>query len=235
MALLFIDFEWWKDAKGYRLVAPERARPAESTSVLQSVGKPQRVVPNGGESRAYRPLDKFDTLYMAFAHVRTAENLLHFIEYYGPLTAHGLQPDRGDRVSFVLENAEMFRAWLDANDKTPKRTHGVDWQRGQKDDRRRKELAAWIGKEGKRIGSLEASLTADTSGVLSFRVRPKTLLTALWLQLAQALSGGKKISACLHCGEWFEAGPDTDKRFDAKFCSDEHRIAFNSLKRSREN
>jgi len=33
---------------------------------------------------------------------------------------------------------------------------------------------------------------------------------------------------------FFEAGRGTGRRLDAKFCSDEHRIAFNSLKRSRE-
>ena len=213
MALLFIDFEWWKDAKGYRLAAPEPGTLAGS--LLESVGKPQRVVPNGGKRIAYRPLDRFDQLYMAFAGVQTPENLLHFIENYGPLTAHGLQPDRGDRVPFVLGQAAMFRDWLDAN------------------HRRRKELVAGVGEDGEKFGSLDFSLTANTSGVVRLRVFPRTLLSALRLQLAQTLSGGTKIRACLHCGKWFEAGPGTDRRLDAKFCSDDHRVLYNSLKRSK--
>ena len=61
------------------------------------------------------------------------------------------------------------------------------------------------------------------------------LLDALWLQLGQALTVSAKIRQCEHCGNWFEAGRGTGRRLDAKFCSDEHRIAFNSLKRSKEN
>jgi len=38
--------------------------------------------------------------------------------------------------------------------------------------------------------------------------------------------------ACAHCGAMFEAGRGAGRRADAKFCSDEHRVAFNSLKRS---
>jgi hypothetical protein len=31
-------------------------------------------------------------------------------------------------------------------------------------------------------------------------------------------------SPCAQCGMLFEAGPGTDRRFDAKFCCDDHRI-----------
>jgi hypothetical protein len=67
-----------------------------------------------------------------------------------------------------------------------------------------------------------------------WRVRPSTLLDGLWLQFGQAVTRGSRIQTCAHCGAWFEAGRGTGRRLDSKFCSDEHRIAFNSLKRSRE-
>lgn len=41
-----------------------------------------------------------------------------------------------------------------------------------------------------------------------------------------------KVCTCLHCGSYFQAGPGTDRRLDAKFCSDQHRKDFNSLKRT---
>jgi hypothetical protein len=226
MALLFIDFEWWKDAKGYHLADPEPATPIGSRtdptygfgigpSLLESVGKPQRVVPNGGKRIACRPLEKFDKLFRAFASIKSADDLLQFIKQFGPLTEAGLLPDRGENVPFVLEHAESFRKWLDAN------------------HRSRKDLAAWIGQEGKKFANLEASLTTDASGEVHLRVLPRSLLGALWLQLAHTLAGGTKIRSCVHCGKWFDAGPGTARRLDAKFCSDDHRVLYNSLKRSK--
>ena len=222
---LLIDFEWSKDAKGYRLVDPEPARPPPIVhpdfqfeirpTFLEMIGKPQRVVPNGGNSVTYRPLNKFGELYKAFANIKTAEDVLSFIANYGPLTEAGLQPDSGEEVPRVLEHAEAFRSWLNAS------------------QGRRKKLAASIGIEGTKIANLEASLATDASGTLHLRILPRNLLAALWLQLAQTLAGGIKIRACLHCGGWFECGPDTDRRLDAKFCSDEHRVLYNSLKRSK--
>ena len=212
MTLLLIDFEWWKDAKGYRLADPEPATPG--LSLLEGVGKPLRVVPNGGKRIACRPLEKFDKLFGAFASIKTADDLLQFIKQFGPLTDAGLLPDRGENVSFVLEQAEGFRNWLNAN------------------HRSRQDLAAWIGREGKKFANLEASLTADASGI-HLRVLPRTLLGALWLQLAHTLAGGIQIRPCVLCGEWFDAGPGTARRLDAKFCSDDHRVLYNSLKRSK--
>ncbi|MFZ0423447.1 MAG: hypothetical protein WAL80_11270 [Xanthobacteraceae bacterium] len=220
--MLLIDFEWWKDANGYRLVEAEAAKPIilradgieVTPTLMERIGKPQRVVPNSGNRLSCRPLNKFAELYKAFASIETAESVLWFIKSYGPLTEAGLEPSRGEDVSYVLEHAESFRGWLDAN------------------HRRRKELATWIGEEGKKIGNLEASLTADDTGAMRLRVQPRTLLGALWVQLAQTIAGGTMIRACLHCGGWFECGPGTDRRLDAKFCSDEHRVLFNSLKRS---
>ncbi|HET8920663.1 MAG TPA: hypothetical protein VFN27_13400, partial [Xanthobacteraceae bacterium] len=58
------------------------------------------------------------------------------------------------------------------------------------------------------------------------------LLDAIWLQLAEALSGDAQIRRCLQCGAWFAAGANFGRRRETKFCSDEHRILYNSLKRT---
>jgi hypothetical protein len=73
----------------------------------------------------------------------------------------------------------------------------------------------------------------DASGRFQLRILPENLLDALWLQLAQTLASGTNIHACLLCGQFFEVGQGTNKRLDAKFCSDEHRIQFNSRRRSK--
>jgi hypothetical protein len=82
---------------------------------------------------------------------------------------------------------------------------------------------------------MDVRLTLDPDAKTPrLRVTPRCLLDALWVQLGQALSGGGAFRQCQHCGQLFEAGGATGLRADAKFCSKEHKIAFHSLKRSRE-
>ena len=207
------DFEWRIDTKGYRL---ERLHSLKGLcSGLSSLiphdadlsTKPLWVVRrNGGRFRDYRPLANFDMLYSHFARIKTSEELLDFIKKFGSLTKDGDFPSCGNLVSYLLPHARAFRAWLNG-----------------KGDLR-----------GEYFTQLEASLKPDVSGSLHLQLVPRDLLSGLWLQLGLKLSGEKKISTCLHCGNWFEAGPGTGRRADAKFCSDEHRIEFNSHKRTKE-
>jgi len=67
-----------------------------------------------------------------------------------------------------------------------------------------------------------------------WELRPSTLLDGLWLQFGQSVTRGAEIRGCAHCGNWFEAGRGTGRRAGSKFCSEEHKIAFHSLKRSKE-
>ena len=47
---------------------------------------------------------------------------------------------------------------------------------------------------------------------------PVNLLSALWLQFANAISAEKDFHACRRCGKWFEVGPGAAKSH-AVFCS----------------
>lgn len=230
MSLLFIEFEWWKDAEGYRLAEPEppKPRPKQVHPVFEVIhpheldpfGKPQRVVPNSGELIPYQPLSntKFDKLSRVFASIQTPENVLYFVQQYGPLTEAGLYPDQGENVENALKQATFFRDVLNGGRPRRKRTSAF-FEGGVT--------------ESPHFASLEASLTPDASGALRLRVLPKNLLDALWLKLAHELAAGTRIRACLLCGTWFGAGPGTNKRLDAKFCSDEHRVLYNSRRRTK--
>jgi hypothetical protein len=79
---------------------------------------------------------------------------------------------------------------------------------------------------------LNVMIITDDEQRLRLKVGPRCLLDALWLQLAQA-SGSATFRVCRNCREPFVAGPKGNRRGDAKFCSDECRIEFNSLQRSR--
>jgi hypothetical protein len=84
------------------------------------------------------------------------------------------------------------------------------------------------------IADLKASASIDKAkGGITIKVRPTRLLDALWLQLGGELSGGAEFRQCKHCGNWFPVGGKSGRRLVARFCSDKHRIEFNSLERTR--
>ena len=140
--------------------------------------------------------------------------MLDFVQKYGPLTIYG--NDQGDRVGEVIRRAEIMRDTL-------------KWMAAHPQRRMSHETFFGPGI------SLHACLEWDRrSRSPQWRFRPTALIDGLWLQFAQAVTRGVQMRTCLHCGDLFEAGLGTGRRLDAKFCSDEHRIAFNSLKRSKE-
>lgn len=50
-------------------------------------------------------------------------------------------------------------------------------------------------------------------------ITPKNLLGALWLQLAQALEGGRDYRRCATCRSWFSVAPELN-RSDRLYCSE---------------
>jgi hypothetical protein len=210
-----IDFEWSVDAKGYRL---ERAR----------------IIGQGGSKQRMR-LKDFPTLFSIFAKVQTPERLLDFVTKFGRLTNDKHEEPQGDDVRYVLTNAKAISVALE--------TIGAHMG----------NLPTWLGGEveyevpslgkGAKVvggipipGALTASLAPDpTTGAWELRLRPPSLLDAIWLQFAQAATSHKALRPCGHCGKWFEAGVGSGRRADAKYCSDRCRMEHKSLERSPKN
>ena len=200
-----IDFTGWKDPSGYRL--------AKTDGFL-------RVVRNGRPKdplEVARPLDQTPELFRIFASRVTKDlDVLAFVQRYGPLTFYANTP--GDIIEEVLFHARTMRSLLNS-------FSGQLWK---------PDLAGKF--DALPSCTLHAAVVWDhVKKSLRWELRPSTLLDGLWLQFGQAVTRGAHIRACAHCGEWFETGAGTGRRLDAKFCCDEHRTAFNSLKRSREN
>jgi hypothetical protein len=223
-AMFSIDFEWWRDNAGYRYVpaAPGNPEPSEMSAKYQIIapimgpaGKPARIVRRGGKLVPYRPFDKVHGLYRLFAHRGTiAEELLDFVNRFGPLTEEGNR-DSGEEVLFAFAHASAMREVLSC----PMTERPAYFSR--------------FGDKGLAWSRIDVALAFNPmTGKPQFRLTPPTLVNALWLELGQALVSDASIRNCMHCGGWFEAGPGTGRREDAKFCSDAHRIAFNSRRRS---
>jgi hypothetical protein len=95
-------------------------------------------------------------------------------------------------------------------------------------------LVAQSGETGLHFANIDVTLTCNPiTGKLQFQLKPPDLLTALWLELAEFLTGDTTIKRCKHCGDWFVAGPGTGRQALAEFCSPAHQVKFNSLKRSK--
>jgi hypothetical protein len=233
MQTILSDFEWFRHAAGYRLVN-RQSLPG---------GQPpmDRIVANSNDRQPYQ-VDKIDVLYKHFAAIYTPDKLLDFANHFGPLTDGGPDyylddpgyldeegfvgmrvsgPYEGESVSECLNRAKMFRTLMNYRDKG------------------RQSLAKYFRspqyRHSDNLGPLgNVVLEPDASGEVHLRIVPHNLWQALQLQLGQVLAGERNFRPCRYCGQWFECGVGTAKRGDAKFCSDDHRITFNSLKRSKE-
>lgn len=227
------DFEWFRDPAGYELLAGRAAAylcqpPVEGVSIFTIPpqlaplpAQPERIVRGGGQLQPYRPFEYFSRLFDQFSKDDSPKGLLNFVERFGPLTNDGCDPKQGEDVTVLAKHATQMRRLLDA------------YASGQKS-----AMAGILGPKGAELGN---SPIGELQGRLIFdpaterprlRLIPKNLLNAIWLELAQCVTEGAPLKACLQCGEFFEYGVGTPRRADAKFCSDEHRVAFNSRKRS---
>lgn len=156
--------------------------------------------------------------FRVFANIAgNPEGALDFVQQYGPVSF--VAEKIGDRVEGINQGARAMRRLLDA----------VADRQWMSDERAENLTKAPLG-----LGMLNFGFVWDPARkapVWSFQAM--CLRDALWLQFGQAMMRGAQLRACLHCADWFEAGVGTGRRADAKFCSDEHRVAFNSLKRSK--
>jgi hypothetical protein len=283
MADFLVDFEWYKNANGFKLI-PWKSIISGGRSLDRSG---DCIVANGRKWIPYRPLDEFDTLYIVFAGVKTPSDLLKFMNMFGPLTPIGIRADPepvqagavwGDDVSDGLNQARLFRELL-LRQRRPSalaaffrseiraaeiRSHKeaykraeiaapepievdptwssipadfiltVDFQKGirikLKRPRRNTEYdeLLWLN-----LPIAEIDLIPDPDSGVRLRLKTESLISALWWQLAQKLSGNSMVRQCRYCGTLFEVGLGTRRRADATFCSNDHSVRFHSLRRSK--
>lgn len=240
MTALGLNLNWFKDSKGYRIV---------------DYGKyGARVVGNGGKLIPFRPLDGNDLVFSAFANVRSPDTLLHFVGLYGLLNAPAygvkvhtprgatttfgsvdftLSPDNklsevkaaptmyGERVDSHIETAMLFREILQQANKGWRRIPAT--------------LADSIAAALDERALGEISLAGDRERGFRVVLTANSLMDGIWLQLGQKVSGQTRFRTCElpTCGELFEVGSIFGRRTDARFCSDAHRIEFNSRRRTK--
>jgi hypothetical protein len=228
---LLKDFEWHRDKKGYRLALD----PPFKWLGMQEGHRV--IVANGGHSEliSYRPFARGGDLCTAFASVKTADELLRFVNDRGPLTAHFLPPSSpnaelaakmrkllsdGESVDAGLENAKMFGDLLRLKSRGNPRKLASYFESDK--------LANFSVRN--LIGRVE--LVGDPDKGLRLKICPPHLLGALWYQLGLKLSQ-VTLRTCPVCDKVFEVGAGTPLRADAQFCCREHKVEFFNHKRPR--
>jgi hypothetical protein len=170
----------------------------------------QRVARSGGAAETYKPLEGHENPLGQFTSIESPQEVLEFVRKFGPVTDEGMDTSKGENVQNALQQARLMGKVLRAakNEQYPL---DISWEPTPI------SLAIKLGESGSEEPFL--------------KVGPRTLLDAIWLQLAEVIAGDGEIRHCRYCGLWFAAGGQSGRRQDAKFCSDEHRIAFNNDQR----
>ena len=63
------------------------------------------------------------------------------------------------------------------------------------------------------------------------KIKPLSLMAALWKQVAEEISTGTNFKKCKFCPMWFSYGPGTGRKNTKVFCSDRCRVAWNRQKK----
>jgi hypothetical protein len=215
------DFIWASDTEGYHI--PGNVNLNARDTILDG----KRIVRNGGMLQRYQPAS-IPTILDRFLSVHTPADMLNFAKRYGPLTQSGFycaaseddflgpdqlswQSEEGEPLDLGLGHAGWFRDVLQRKGKP-------------------NQVARTFDKL--RLEKYQVRIEADKKSGIKLRYFPEDLLDFLILNLAHVVLALPTYSRCLMCGEFFKKGVGTNRRVDAQFCTDQHRIDFNSQKRT---
>ena len=125
-------------------------------------------------------------------------------------------------MEWICSGEPPLRSWL--------------WQwgnQGRDDDERlirfasgwaQKQINDAMGGSEKETATSVRILMNDEKDGMTLHIVPDTLLAAMWLQCARALTENPTFKACEHCGKWFELAPGA-RRKNSKYCSVRCKVA----------
>lgn len=184
--------------------------------------------------RLYAPLFEQPGLFLEFANLElNRESALKFANRYGqlgigqffareplPAPEQG-EPSRERRTERVL--GDTWRAWQD--EQGFMRVAVKDWQQltqGGGEDEEVESLLTVLNQQLR--GRVVPLLTPDAvQGGFKLDWRPVSLIGALWLQLAHAVSQNQRFRPCDGCGAWLEESGQRS-RWNLIYCSDACRM-----------
>jgi hypothetical protein len=236
---LLLNKEWFRCPDGYGLEhSPERKDTRG--------GLGERIVAHSRNIVSYRPFAQYDMLWSAFAEVKSTDDLVRFLQKFGPLEVEWfLRPVESQDIERALTWAGEFRALLRAKAGGSRKVAKTFRSQRLADLQARLKYTGDLNQTRSHVKGAESFprglplsvgyiiLEEDPVSGIKIVVRPESLISGLWVQLARKLAGPAVTRNCRFCGSLFEAGPGTSRRSDATFCSSDHSVRFYSLQRSR--
>lgn len=223
-------FEWRVADNGYRWTADDLLFAPEGSSFEKKI----------------KPLEeeKYSGLFRTFAKTPTTkEGVLDFANKYGHLGT-GAGGVGGD-IDFEWEywddekweewernvrceetnppDMEPFEFW--SYHITRMRQCVKTWDKVQSGEAVEKEMQRLqVTVSNNLRGRVRVAFSRDPERIGGFllQIKPNTLLGALWLQLAETISGCRKHRACAACRNWFEVSPEMFRK-NRVYCSEECR------------
>jgi hypothetical protein len=197
------------------------------------------MVRKGGRLIRTHPLERNDMLFRLFCNVKTADQALNFVKEYGFLndpdpspTVRGYVDENfdlnlipsapeiaGEKVDNHIGTAALFRDILDQAKRGFRRVPP------QLNEALAEELSE------RSLGDIQ--LIGDRRVGFRSVLRARSLMDAMWFQLATNISESTDFHPCGLCGELFPRGRGTGRRADAIFCNNAHKIEFHSRNRSK--
>ena len=212
-------FEWERDLDGYRIVSLKAKDVGDVEKGDDSEETIEYFVPIGRRTIRYRPLEEHPALFMEFAQLSqsstglpTSQDVKEFVDKYGLLKSS----QKPLRVGDVIWDSMRMK-------------DGVYWWRkGEQTGDLTQFIADW---NKVRLAPIDIRFDKAWDATFpSLFIKPKDLLAAMWLQIAQAVSKQTDLRKCLHCPTWFTYGPGTGRRKTAFYCSDRCRRAAHRAK-----
>ncbi len=211
-------FAWSIDQDGYQPISAEVLPLGVESPILKDppVGGGWCIRRKGGPLKEYWPLEAEPGLARRFAYLsREPQEILDFANEFGFLGFGRLEhPDE-------LAWEEPVSWW---------RTHiqGVRHVVEGIDAGAKYEMASifndYVGRDKL---SMIFQIETGEGKLPSLKMAPTNLLSAMWFQIAEELTGSINIRQCERCPRWFRYGSGTQHRKTKRFCSDRCRKASN--------
>lgn len=201
-----IEFEWERAVDGYEIVRPKprkrasgvRPKPRRGETTLTSRTGTE-LKPRSDKVINYRPLDERPALFREFADLeQTPEAVQAFANAHGML---GTIFEQSIEVGWYRDIKEIRFAI-------------AMWERGSQHALVKAWNAASLGQTAVKLVSRGRE---EPPGLV---IVPLSLRSAMYLQLAQAITRDNQLQCCLWCGTWFLFGTGTGHRRSAHYCSD---------------
>lgn len=206
MKINLFEFQWYKDPKGYRIETEGRGTAAR---LLSGAGK---IVRNSDENPIfYNAYEHALGLHRQFAALEKSEGAaLDFVTRYGFL-------EEGDEVCDTKEEALV--SFFSHLQKVKDAVDAINLYKS-------KPAEAAFLYNGFSFPDVSMRFNLSRPNVPILQAIPKSLISYIWLCLADEITEGRNYKYCRNCSVSFSVGKGTGRTSKAEYCEEKCKKAW---------